>query len=152
MKNPPDENHISAWARETTFDLKASLLEERALAAASPIPERSVKRPMRRGASPSLRFRQMGSKRRVRRESRWGTRRIRWEPCGGGVFPWFEEGRASMGGDTGAGRVWIWGLVVGLGEVALALLLLEVLLLLLPVADLRLLSIPNPKGCELGSV
>ena len=44
-----------------------------------PRPERSVKRPILRGASPSLTSRAIGSNRSERRESRWGTRRIRWE-------------------------------------------------------------------------
>lgn len=80
MKNfPGDSQWISAWARETTLDLKASLLEPdwllglwegRALG-------RSVKRPMRRGWSEGLRSREMGSKRRERPESRCGTRRMR---------------------------------------------------------------------------
>lgn len=79
IKNLPLLDQISAWARETTLLLKASLFVARALTAARPMPERSVKRPMRSGVSPSLRSREMGSKRSVLRESRWGTRRIRWD-------------------------------------------------------------------------
>ncbi len=78
-KRPPDSTQISAWARETTLERKASLLEPRALTAARPRPERSVNRPIRRAGSPSLRSRLMGSKRSERRESRWGTRRMRWD-------------------------------------------------------------------------
>jgi len=44
-----------------------------------PRPERSVKRPILRGVSPSLTSRAIGSNLSERRESRWGTRRIRWE-------------------------------------------------------------------------
>ena len=68
--------------------MKASLFEPRALAAAMPSPERSVNRPMRSGASPSRMSREMGSKRRERRESRCGTRRIRWA---GTELPGFVE-------------------------------------------------------------
>lgn len=101
MKNLPDSNQISAWERETTFDLKASLLEERRLAALRPIPDLSVNLPMRRGGSSSLRSRVMGSKRRVRRESRWGTRRMRWA--------WFGEEEAEDG------PRWSWGGIAGRG-------------------------------------
>src|SRR5882762_3018495 len=48
------------------------------------MPERSVNRPMRRAESPSFRLRHIGSKRRVRRESRWGTNRILWGAPGDG--------------------------------------------------------------------
>jgi len=51
---PPLSTHISAWARDTTLDLKASFLEPRALTAASSKPERSVKRPIRKEGSPSM--------------------------------------------------------------------------------------------------
>ena len=44
-----------------------------------PRPERSVKRPILRGVSPSLTSRAIGSNLSERRESRWGTRRMRWE-------------------------------------------------------------------------
>ena len=78
IKNrPPDSTHISACARETTLDLKASLLEPMALAAARPSPVRSVKRPIRRGESASLTSLIIGSKRKLLLESRWGTNLIR---------------------------------------------------------------------------
>lgn len=112
MKNLPDSSQISAWERETTFDLKASLFEERRLAALSPIPDLSVNLPMRSGGSSSLISRVMGSKRRVRRESRWGTRRMRW------VWPGEEEAedgpRWSWGG---TGRGIGGGVVARLGSV-----------------------------------
>ena len=77
IKNfPPFLTQISAWARETTLDLKASLFVPRALTAARPIPERSVKRPMRRAGSISRKSRVMASNRRERRESRCGTSRM----------------------------------------------------------------------------
>jgi hypothetical protein len=44
-----------------------------------PNPERSVKRPIRSAGSPSTTSRVIGSKRRERRLSRCGTRRIRWD-------------------------------------------------------------------------
>lgn len=65
------------------------------MAALRPIPDLSVNLPMRSGGSSSLRSRVMGSKRRVRRESRWGTRRIR---CA-----WFGEEEADDG------PRWSWG-------------------------------------------
>lgn len=86
---PPASAQISAWARETTLDLKASLLEPREFATVIPRPDLSVKRPIRRAGSPSLTSLEIGSKRRERRESRWGTRRIRWEE-------WGEEDEGAM--------------------------------------------------------
>lgn len=78
MKNlTPGSHQTSAWARDTTFDLNASLFELRALAWEIGTPERSVNRPMRSAGSPSTTSRMMGSKRRERRLSRCGTRRIR---------------------------------------------------------------------------
>ena len=70
---------------------------------ARPWPERSVKRPMRRTGSPDLTVRVMGSKRRERRDSSWGTRRMRWigePPTAGGVF----NGKPGEVGAMGVGR------------------------------------------------
>lgn len=70
-------HQISACDLDTTFDLNASLFDPVAFAAATPMPLRSVNRPMRSGASFSSTSRMMGSKRRERRESMCGTRRMR---------------------------------------------------------------------------
>ena len=66
---------------------------------------------MRRGAPPSLKYRQISSKRKVQRESRWRTRQIRWEPCGGGAY---NHGRRDRCGEN-----LIWVLVIEMGLVVL---------------------------------
>ena len=81
----------------------------RALTAARPMPERSVKRPMRSGVSPSLISREIGSKRSVRRESRWGTRRIRWD----GLLVLLVVVARTRGSGAGMGDGWEGVLSVG---------------------------------------
>lgn len=79
------------------------------MAALRPIPDLSVNLPMRRGGSSSLRSRVMGSKRRVRRESRWGTRRMRWVVFGeeeaedGPRWSWGGTARGIAGSSVGGG-------------------------------------------------
>ena len=112
-----------------------------------------MNRPMRKGGSPSRRSRPIASKRRVRRESRWGTRRIRWVPGGRGApatgggaeavglfraIAGDVEGRIVERGRAGAeeelGRVAltaderrIWMLLGGFGMTGLVFALMEVI-------------------------
>ena len=104
----PDESWINKHWKD--FGFKS---EETALAAASPIPERSMKWPMRRGELPSLWFRQIGLKRNIGRDR------------GGGQGGY--GGARNRGGRYRRGNR---GLVVKMGFVALLeqLLLLEVLI------------------------
>ena len=79
------------------MDLKASLFEPRALTAASPKPERCVKRPIREKGLPSFKSRLIALNLKERRVSRCGTRRMRWEV----PFLVATVGVAAVGGGLG---------------------------------------------------